>query len=305
AELESGLEFDPEDVVRRAVENVQDQKSAWRRADLVVEISKELPDCLGGLERHQVKAIVNELADAALQSGTDTGVVRLTAPNLVPLPAELCREDGQSIYARHGARRYATEAHLERTGRLIAKATELGAPAVGREVIEEGVAGAQHNGAQEKAFRAILGSGRRMEVVAAPAGTGKSRLAGAIHDVWTKEVGPVIGLTVSQRAARVLSEEGVENAANIAKFLDTNRRLEKGLPVLESDREAHQLRPGQLVMVDEASMAEDGQLDEIRRYADRVGAKVLYTGDGSQLSAVGAGGIFAHLSDELPNVHRL
>ncbi|MGW7222453.1 MobF family relaxase [Streptomyces sp. NPDC054826] len=305
AELESGLEFDPEDVVRRAVENVQDQKSAWRRADLVVEISKELPDCLGGLERHQVKAIVNELADAALQSGTDTGVVRLTAPNLVPLPAELTREDGQSIYARHGARRYATEAHLERTGRLIAKATELGAPAVGREVIEEAVAGAQLNEGQEKAFRAILGSGRRMEVVAAPAGTGKSRLAGAIHDVWTKEVGPVIGLTVSQRAARVLSEEGVENAANIAKFLDTNRRLEKGLPVLESDREAHQLRPGQLVMVDEASMAEDGQLDEIRRYADRVGAKVLYTGDGSQLSAVGAGGIFAQLSDELPNVHRL
>ncbi|MFF8414931.1 MobF family relaxase [Streptomyces omiyaensis] len=303
--LESALEFDPQDVVRRAVENVQDQKSAWRRADLVVEISKELPDCLGGLERHQVKALVNELADAALQSGTDTGVVRLTAPSLVPLPAELTREDGQSIYARHGARRYATEAHLERTGRLVAKATELGAPTVSREAIEEAVASVQLNEGQEKAFRAILGSGRRMEVVAAPAGTGKSRLAGAIHDVWTQEVGPVIGLTVSQRAARVLSEEGVENAANISKFLHTNRRLELGLPVLESDREAHQLRPGQLVMVDEASMAEDGQLDEIRLYADRVGAKVLYTGDGGQLTSVGAGGIFAQLSDELPNVHRL
>ncbi|TFE54686.1 conjugal transfer protein TraA [Streptomyces sp. ICN441] len=305
AELESGLEFDPEAVVRHAVEAVQEQKSAWRRADLVVEITKQLPDCLGGLERHQVKALVNELADTALQSGGDTGVVRLTAANLVPLPQELTREDGLSVYARHGARRYATEAHLEREGRLIAKATELGAPAVGRAAIEEVVAVASLNEGQEKALRGILGSGRRMEVVAAPAGTGKSRLAGAVHDVWTREVGPVLGLTVSQRAARVLAEEGVRNSANIAKFLTTNRRLESGLPVLESDREAHQLRPGQLVMVDEASMAEQGQLDEIRRYADRVGAKVMYVGDSAQLGAVGAGGMFAHLSDELPNVHRL
>src|SRR5690606_24302400 len=200
----------------------------------------------------QVKAIVNELADAALQSGTDTGVVRLTAPNLVPLPAELTREDGQSIYARHGARRYATDAHLERTGRLIATATELGAPAVGGEVRAEAVDGAPLDEGQETAFRPGRGSGRRMEVVAAPAGSGKGRRAGAIHDVWTREVGPVIGLAVRQRAARVLSEEGVENAANIAKFLDTNRRLEKGLPVLESDREAHQLRPGQLVKIGRA-----------------------------------------------------
>ncbi|NED01261.1 hypothetical protein G3I55_06280, partial [Streptomyces sp. SID6648] len=98
-------------VVRQAVENAQDQKSTWRRGDLIVEITKELPDCLGGLERHQVTALVNELADAALQSGTETGVVRLTAANLVPLPPELTREDGLSVYARHGAVRYATEDH--------------------------------------------------------------------------------------------------------------------------------------------------------------------------------------------------
>ncbi|MEV8530241.1 MobF family relaxase [Streptomyces sp. NPDC052000] len=303
--LESGLEFDPTKVVQQAIENAQDQKSTWRRGDLIVEITKELPDCLGGLERHQVTALVNELADAALQPGADTAVVRLTARNLVPLPPELCREDGLSVYARHGARRYATEAHLEREGRIIAKATELGAPAVGREAIEAAVAGAGLNEGQEKAFRSILASGRRMEVVAAPAGTGKSRLAGAIHDVWTQECGPVIGLTVSQRAARVLSDEGVENAANIAKFLDTNRRLESGTAVSDEDRNACQLRPGQLILVDEASMAETGQLDEIRRYADLAGAKVLYVGDNAQLSSVGSGGVFSQLTEDLPNVHRL
>jgi len=303
--LESGLELDPTKVVRQAMENAQDQKSTWRRGDLIVEITKELPDCLGGLERHQVTALVNELADAALQPGADTAVVRLTARNLVPLPPELCREDGLSVYARHGARRYATEAHLEREGRIIAKATELGAPAVGREAIEAAVAGAGLNEGQEKAFRSILASGRRMEVVAAPAGTGKSRLAGAIHDVWTQECGPVIGLTVSQRAARVLSDEGVENAANIAKFLDTNRRLESGTAVSDEDRNACQLRPGQLILVDEASMAETGQLDQIRRYADLAGAKVLYVGDNAQLSSVGSGGVFSQLTEDLPNVHRL
>ncbi|MEJ8662288.1 MobF family relaxase [Streptomyces sp. MS1.AVA.4] len=305
ADLESGLEFDPAKVVRTAVENAQDQKSAWRRGDLIVEITKQLPDCLGGLERDQVRALVNELADAALQPGTDTEVVRLTARNLVPLPQELCREDGLSVYARHGARRYATEAHLQREGRLIEKATELGAPAVSREAIDAAAAEAGLNEGQEKAFRSILASGRRMEVVAAPAGTGKSRLAGAIHDVWTREIGPVIGLTVSQRAARVLAEEGVTNAQNIAKFLDTNRRLESGAPVAEDERAAFQLQPGQLILVDEASMGETDPLDEIRRLADRAGAKVLYVGDGGQLGGVGASGVFGQLTEDLPNVHRL
>lgn len=303
--LESGLEFDPTKVVQQAIENAQDQKSTWRRGDLIVKITKGLPDCLGGLERHQVTALVNELADAALQPGADTAVVRLTARNLVPLPPELCREDGLSVYARHGARRYATEAHLEREGAIIAKATELGAPAVGREAIDAAAATAGLNEGQEKAFRSILASGRCMEVVAAPAGTGKSRLAGAIHGVWTQEVGPVIGLTVSQRAALVLADEGVENAANIAKFLDTNRRLESGGRVSDEDRNAHQLRPGQLILVDEASMAETGQLHEIRRYADRAGGKVLYVGDNGQISSVGAGGVFSQLTEDLPNVHRL
>ncbi|MFF8432434.1 MobF family relaxase [Streptomyces sp. NPDC016566] len=305
ADLESGLEFDPQKVLRTAVENAQDAKSAWRRGDLIVEITKQLPDCLGGLERSQVRALVNELADAALQPGTETGVVRLTARNLVPLPQELTREDGLSVYARHGARRYATEAHLQREGRVIEQATELGAPAVSREAIEEAVAEAGLNEGQETAFRSILASGRRMEVVAAPAGTGKSRLAGAIHDVWTQEVGPVIGLTVSQRAARVLSDEGVSNSQNIAKFLDVHRRLESGAPVAEDQRAAFQLQQGQLILVDEASMAETGQLDEIRRLAARAGAKVLYVGDNAQLDSVGSGGIFSQLTEELPNVHRL
>ncbi|MER6138313.1 MobF family relaxase [Streptomyces sp. NPDC001815] len=305
ADLESGLEFDPAKVVRTAVENAQDQKGAWRRGDLIVEITKQLPDCLGGLERDQVRGLVNELADAALQPGTDTGVVRLTARNLVPLPPELCREDGLSVYARHGARRYATKDHLEREGRIIEQATELGAPAVSREAIDAAVAEAGLNEGQEKAFRSILASGRRMEVVAAPAGTGKSRLAGAIHDTWTQECGPVIGLTVSQRAARVLSDEGVTNSQNVAKFLDTNRSLESGAPVAEDERSAFQLQQGQLVLVDEASMAETGQLDEIRRLADRAGAKVLYVGDNAQLDSVGSGGVFSQLTEELPNVHRL
>ncbi|MFI1291646.1 MobF family relaxase [Streptomyces sp. NPDC020792] len=305
ADLESELEFDPAKVVRTAVENAQDQKSAWRRGDLIVEITKQLPDCLGGLERDQMRALVNELADAALQPGAEAGVVRLTARNLVPLPQELTREDGLSVYARHGARRYATEAHLEREGRVIEQATELGAPAVSRDAIDTAVVEAGLNEGQEKAFRSILASGRRMEVVAAPAGTGKSRLAGAIHDVWSQECGPVIGLTVSQRAARVLSEEGVTNAQNVAKFLDTNRRLESGAPVAEDERAAFQLQQGQLVLVDEASMAETGQLDEIRRLAARAGAKVLYVGDNAQLGSVGSGGIFSQLTEELPNVHRL
>ena len=56
-----------------------------------------------------------------------------------------------------------------------------------------------------------------------------------------------------------------------------------------------QLRPGQLVVVDESSLGGTFALDERVTAAARAGAKVLLVGDDAQLAAVEAGGMFAAL----------
>ena len=61
------------------------------------------------------------------------------------------------------------------------------------------------------------------------------------------------------------------------------------------------LRPGQLVIVDEASMAATMDLDYITTAAARAGAKVLLVGDWAQLSPVQAGGAFKLLADTRRN----
>jgi len=66
------------------------------------------------------------------------------------------------------------------------------------------------------------------------------------------------------------------------------------------------LRPGQLVIVDEASMAGTFELDTLTEQARTAGAKVLLVGDWAQLSPVSAGGAFHLLATDrhdAPQLH--
>jgi hypothetical protein len=92
---------------------------------------------------------------------------------------------------------------------------------------------------------------------------------------------------------------------------------ELGIPTENTAKWVHayaagtvQFRAGQLVVVDEASLAGTRTLDIITAHAENVGARVLLVGDHAQLQAVDAGGAFAMLvhdrpdAPELTDVHR-
>ncbi len=66
--------------------------------------------------------------------------------------------------------------------------------------------------------------------------------------------------------------------------------------MLEREQARWRLRPGQLLIVDEASLAGTLALDTLARQAAAAGAKVLLVGDHHQLSAVEAGGAFGLLA---------
>ncbi|MBR7502789.1 AAA family ATPase, partial [Mycobacterium tuberculosis] len=102
-----------------------------------------------------------------------------------------------------------------------------------------------------------------------------------------------VGLAPSAVAAQVLADDLGIQTENTAKWLDTH------------DRAGETFRKGQLVIVDEASLAGTLSLDRITALAAEAGAKVLLVGDHAQLQSVTAGGAFSllvHDRDDAPEL---
>jgi ATP-dependent exoDNAse (exonuclease V) alpha subunit len=130
----------------------------------------------------------------------------------------------------------------------------------------------------------------------------------------------VKGLAPSASAAANLSEELGTPAENTAKWLSevdreperlaeaarlralaaqlpeaAARSVEQRAAELEAEARRWQLSPGELLIIDEASLAGTFALDRLVAQARQAGAKVLLVGDPAQLGAVGAGGAFGML----------
>ncbi|UEJ82769.1 relaxase domain-containing protein [Brachybacterium halotolerans subsp. kimchii] len=180
---------------------------------------------------------------------------------------------------------------------------------------------------QDAAVRAILRDDARMSVLIGPAGTGKTTTMSALRSAW-ESAHPgthVVGLTTSAQAAHVLSDEIDAPAHTIAKWLhETTRgnarraeeitrahallarmpheasaergRLRRQIARLQAQSATWAMHPGQLIIVDEASMSSTPHLLALTQQAEAAGAKVLAVGDHRQLDAVEAGGALALLA---------
>ena len=182
---------------------------------------------------------------------------------------------------------------------------------------------------QGDAVTTIATSRRRLDVLVGPAGTGKTTTLLALRRTWEATHGPgsVIGLAPSATAAAELAhalEIGCENTAKwlyestglghtrrtalIAELTRLTGRahprdrarvthLANALRNLATQERAWELRPGQLLIVDEASLAGTFTLDTLLTQAVAADAKLLLVGDHAQLSAVDAGGAFNLLAE--------
>src|SRR5262249_32615076 len=73
---------------------------------------------------------------------------------------------------------------------------------------------------QAQAAFGILTSGRAIDILVGPAGTGKTRTVATLAGIWRETgLGRVTGLTTSTNAARVLGAEGLGESHNLADFL--------------------------------------------------------------------------------------
>jgi ATP-dependent exoDNAse (exonuclease V) alpha subunit len=132
-----------------------------------------------------------------------------------------------------------------------------------------------------------------VSVINAPAGSGKTWvLAAAGRARAAAGLGRVIGITPSQSARNTLAAAGVPVSYNTAQFLGH-------LPGQRGARGPVTLRPGDLVLMDEASMVSSPDLADVISQAAASGAKLILAGDTQQLQAVENGGGMSLLAEKL------
>ena len=298
--------------IQQAIALAQQEKSTWTRADLIKYLGRVLPRT--GRRPAEAAALLENLADRALRSEFDP-VLCLEAPEPAEVPPALLRADGRSVHRRHGGIRYATRAQLSMEDRMVAQAAARTAPRMTRagaastlgadlHQLEHALQGRASDTAQEQrtasglredqaaAALSVLTDGRRVSVINAPAGSGKTRTLAEIARAWTTaELGPAIGITTSQSARNTLAA-GVAESYNSAQFLGH-------LPAHRGARGPVPIQPGTLLVIDEASMMTTLDLADLITLAESAGGKVIAAGDTSQLQAVQNGGGMALLANRL------
>jgi hypothetical protein len=309
---------DPLDLARaaqKAVALAQQEKSTWTRADLIKYLGRVLPRT--GMESAAAASMIEDLADRALRSEFEP-VICLEAPEAVEVPRSLLRADGRSVYQRHGGVRYATRAQLAMEERLVAQARADASPrltradaarALGADLarLEDTLAGRaqeiQHNhpersgltADQAAAVLSVLTDGKRVSVINAPAGSGKTRVMAEAARVWAAAGrGPVVGITPSQSARNTLAV-GVAESYNIAQFLGH-------LPGQRGARGPFGISEGTLLLVDESSMIPTPDLSDLISLTVARRATMVLAGDTGQLQAVENGGAMSLLAGALGHV---
>ncbi|MFE5291156.1 MobF family relaxase [Isoptericola sp. NPDC056618] len=273
-----------EQVAAEVVANVSQKRSTWQHWNLWAEASRRtmhLRFATAG-DREQVVAMIT---DAATRRS-----VQLTPGELASTPAAMCRPDGTSTLRPRHSEQFTSHELLAMEDRLLYLAEDNGGSVVDRTTAARVVAGRTPDGVQldpeqARAVAQLLTSGRRLDTLVGPAGTGKTTAMRALAAGWiaTHGQGSVVGMAPSAAAAQVLAHDLQIPCDNTAKWIYDHRRVRTDFA------------PGRLVILDEATLASTRALDTITARAAQVGAKVVLVGDPAQLQSVDAGGAFAML----------
>ncbi|TYL55447.1 relaxase domain-containing protein [Nocardioides sp. BGMRC 2183] len=285
-----------EQVAGEVVAAVSVKRAVWNHWNLLAEASKQTMG-LRFATTHDREAVIGLVVDAAQNQS-----VRLTPPELATSPTTFRREDGTSVFRPKHLEKYSSTALLEAEARLLHRSDESAsmAPRVRPRVVARVLA--RHcrlTAEQQSAVQSIATSGRAVDLLVGPAGAGKTTTMRALRAAWVVEHGrrSVVGLAPSAMAAQALAADLGVGCENTAKWLHDHEN---------NRRQGHTtLRPGQLVIVDEATLADTRTLDKITTIAAEARAKVLLVGDPHQLQSVDAGGAFALLVDRRPDAPAL
>ncbi|WP_275001720.1 MobF family relaxase [Promicromonospora iranensis] len=280
----------PQDVVDMAasvvLSVVGDKRATWKHWNLWAEAERQTMHWRMATHQDRIEVVARIVAQA------EGGSVILTPRELVPTPVAMRRADGTSTLRPKHSTVFTSQAVLDAEKRLLRLMDDHTAPRLGgewlRAILNYSVRDGALDASQADAVHAVASSGRRLDLLIGPAGTGKTTTLRALRTLWEGQHGPgaVVGLAPSAAAADVLATElGIE-CENTAMWLTRHQH------------DQARFEPGQLVIVDEASLAGTHTLDRLTRAAVEAGAKVLLVGDPAQLPAVETGGTLTLLTNE-------
>ena len=290
---------------------VEQRRATWNRWNLHAEAARATRDLrlTGDGTREQLNAMVVQAAEARCLV-------------LEPGPEVRCGETRMSTPAMLLAEQHLLDASVDGAGpALPTRVTDL--------VVDAMTGRGQLSIDQAAALRGIAGSTNTVQVLVGPAGSGKTTVLAALRGLWRREHGQpsVLALASSATAADQLGKALGVRADTLAKWLHESegpgalQRLD-GVAAAQAqartprdsrfatgqwasdvhaqrllaEQLAWTLKPGQLVIVDEASLAGTLALSSLTAQAQHAGARVLLVGDDHQLGAVEAGGVFGLLA---------
>lgn len=287
-----------EEIISQAVEILTERQTTFSYSHVSTEIDRlveaNVPAGMDALAF--IDARITPLVERLLERS-----ICLVPQQLIDdrVPADMAREDGRSAYLRRGGELYVDPGVLERERSVLDKALTTEASRLSVEAATALIAGQGLGRDQAAALVGLLSSGRSVEVLIGPAGTGKSFALSKLAEAWpqvTRGRGRVVGLTVSQNAAEVLRSEGFECATNLSRWLQAQERIAAGQK--RSYHADYVVRRGDCLIVDEASMVSTSDLYRVLEIARAKGAKVVVTGDHRQLPAISEPGVLTLLAED-------
>jgi len=281
-------------MVEGALVALTERQSTWRPAELVRELAALVPTNVT-VEPDRLCGFLQDLAN---HHATDR-CVDLSPP--VPAGAVL-RRDGRPIREATVDRILSTQAILEEEERIMEWAGRQRRFAdiidtTPRDLDTDGL-----SAGQAEACRAVAG-GAPLELIVGPAGSGKTTALAPAVTYLQHRGQTVFGVAPTAVAAEVLATEIAMAADTLDKLLYEHSRPDR------PPQPAYDLPRGSTVIVDEAGTVSTPKLAALTRLADDKLWRVVMVGDPRQFSAVGRGGMFAHLVDtygaiELDHIHR-
>ncbi|MCZ1011971.1 relaxase domain-containing protein [Streptomyces lydicus] len=294
--------LDPAAAAEEVLAAVAERRTSFRRRHVLAEARRYLMRTLAGATAPP--QLADQITDQVL---AHSDCLDITPPEINPPHPDLQRMDGTSIYRPIGSATFTTHSLLAAENRLLAGARTQVIPPVGRGTFAR--VAALNRGPMDAGQRALASSFASSDKLLlaglGPAGAGKTTAMKLVDRAVDASGGRLIPLAPSSRAAKVLGSDLNRRAHTLHSWLYQRGRATEGKPVGKD----FSLRPGDVVLVDEAGMAGTLLLDKILADAAAAGAVVRLLGDPHQLAAVEAGGVLRLIARaggavELDQLHR-
>ena len=283
---------DLEEEARAVLRSLEDKRGTWAVTHVTGAVEAHLATVhFDSPDAH--RAAVDGLIARVIETS-----IALPAPELPATPAALRRRSGEFILTTHGTAKHTSHAVLEAEQTLLDATIEVTACVAPQAELEHVLAAGERtlNPGQRALAEHFVGSGALVAVGVGPAGTGKTTSMKAVADTWQRIGHDVIALAPSAVAAETLGHEIGVQAHTLATLTYPWRGKIGDRP--GAIPASIDIKPGTMLLVDEASLASTKDLAAVVEIARAKGAIVRLLGDPAQLDAVETGGALRLLAEE-------